>query len=343
MKTLIAFLCCIMFTAPASAKTEFFATIPVDVEAEDSVQAKDKAMLEAERKAFLEVAGKLTSAENVQKLSELNDDSLSYFIKSVSVDNEKAGGTKYKADLTVQINEPLLRDYMVENEMLQAETTDLTVIPVYKPLQSYPLLWEDNNEWRKNWLSKGLIKFGSMQIRTASEQMRHVDGLSADGALYMDSALFEQVSQAGHTDRVYIVYAQLEPNGDLRITVKNVKAGTEDVFTVYNDNTGNLFDKAIEKSVMYISNMERNTKTDTGTAATDSINAVYIYQNMKDWLDKNALITNLPMVENIDTKSFGGGKVNFSIRYTGSLDDLWTALQELGISHEHVENYYILR
>ena len=343
MKTLIAFLCCIMFTAPASAKTEFFATIPVDVEAEDSVQAKDKAMLEAERKAFLEVAGKLTSAENVQKLSELNDDSLSYFIKSVSVDNEKAGGTKYKADLTVQINEPLLRDYMVENEMLQAETTDLTVIPVYKPLQSYPLLWEDNNEWRENWLSKGLIKFGSMQIRTASEQMRQVDGLSAYGALYMDSALFEQVSQAGHTDRVYIVDAQLEPNGDLRITVKNVKAGTEDVFTVYNDNTGNLFDKAIEKSVMYISNMERNTKTNTGTAATDSINAVYIYQNMKDWLDKNALITNLPMVENIDTKSFGGGKVNFSIRYTGSLDDLWTALQELGISHEHVENYYILR
>jgi hypothetical protein len=89
--------------------------------------------------------------------------------------------------------------------------------------------------------------------------------------------------------------------------------------------------------------MERNTKTDTGAATTDSINAVYIYQNMKDWLDKNALITNLPMVENIDTKSFGGGKVNFSISYTGSLDDLWTALQELGISHEHVENYYILR
>jgi IS1 family transposase len=55
------------------------------------------------------------------------------------------------------------------------------------------------------------------------------------------------------------------------------------------------------------------------------------------------MLNALPMVEGIDTKSFGGGKVNFGIRYTGKLDNLWQALQELGLSHEATDNYFIIR
>lgn len=343
MKAIFVFLCCLMFSLPAAAKTEFFATVPVDVEAEDSVQAKDKAMLEAQRQAFLEVAGKLTSEENVQKLAELSDDALAYFVQSVSVDNEKAGGTKYKADLTVQLNEPLLRDYLSENEMIKSEITELVILPIYKPQQSYPLLWEESNDWRKQWLAKGLIKFGSMQVRTVSDSYRRIEGLNAEAALYMDSALFEKISQIGGTERVYVVYAGVEPNGDLNVTIKDEKNKEEENFTVYNDGGDNLFDKAIEKSVMFISNMERNAKNAADTVTADSINAVYMYQNMKDWLDKSAVITGLPMVENIETSSFGGGKVSFVLHYSGTLDDLWQALQEQGISHESVDNYYVLR
>ena len=343
MKKLLVMLLCVLCSYPALAKTEFFATIAVDVEAEDSVQAKDKAMLEAERQAFLEVAGKLTSEENVQKLSELSDDELSYFVQSVSVDNEKAGGTKYKADLTVQLNEPLLRDYLTENDMIKSEVSEMVVVPIYKPLQSYALLWEDNNEWRQQWLSKGLIKFGSQQLRAVSDRYRQIDGLNGQAAQYMDGAIYEKISQIGGTERVYVVYAEEAPNGDLNVTVRDEKNKAEESITVYNDGTGGLMDKAIEKSVMFISNMERNAKNMSDAAVADSINAVYMYQNMKDWLDKSAVITGLPMVEGLETSSFGGGKVSFVLRYNGALDDLWQALQEQGISHEAVENHYVLR
>lgn len=343
MKKLLVMLLCVLCSYPALAKTEFFATIPVDVEAQDSVQAKDKAMLEAERQAFLEVAGKLTSEENVQKLSELSDDELSYFVQSVSVDNEKAGGTKYKADLTVQLNEPLLRDYLTENDMIKSEISEMVVVPIYKPLQSYALLWEENNEWRQQWLSKGLIKFGSQQLRAINDRYRQIDGLNGQAAQYMDGAIYEKISQIGGTERVYVVYAAEAPNGDLNIIVRDEKNKAEESFTVYNDGSGALMDKAIEKSVMFISNMERNAKNMSDVAVADSINAVYMYQNMKDWLDKSAVITGLPMVEGLETNSFGGGKVSFVLRYNGALDDLWQALQEQGISHEAVENHYVLR
>lgn len=344
MKKFILLVVLWLISLPAHAKIEYNAVIAVDTEAENSVMAKDKAMLEAQRQAFLEVAGKLVTAEDVDKLKELSDDSIQYFIRSVGVDNEKAGGTKYKADLTVQINEQLLKDYLAENDMIKLEAEELLVIPVFKPeLRAYPLLWEDSNLWLQNWRAKGLIKFGAIQMRTIGDQFRYVTDLNAETALYMPNSVYEQISQINGSDKIYVIYAEPLENDDLKITLKNEFTKAEESFSVYNDQKSDIFDKAIEKSVMMISNMEREAKNNSSETTEHSFSAVYIYQDMKDWLNKSKILAELPMVEGIDTKSFGGGKVNFSVRYTGSMQDLWNALQENGFSHEAAGNYYIIR
>lgn len=338
------FFICMMFAFGAEAKLQFSAPIDVDITAEDAVQAKEQAMRQAQREAFLEIAGKLTDAENVAKLNELTDDEIVHFVQSVGVDNEKIGGNKYVATLTVQLDESLMRDYMAENGMIEIETTELLVIPVFKPENSYvPLLWEGNNVWRQNWLSKGLIKFGSMQMHTIGEHFRQLDRLNADTALYMDTVVYDALSQMNGSDKIYVAYAETMLNGDLKITIKDEKNKAEDSFTILNDNSDNIFDKAIEKSVMFISNMERRAGYQSNRATSNTLNAVYMYADMKDWLSKSAMLSALPMVEGVDTKSFGGGKVNFSLRYLGTLDELWTAMQEQGLSHEAADNYYIIR
>ncbi|MBR1600052.1 MAG: hypothetical protein IJ677_00580 [Alphaproteobacteria bacterium] len=345
MKKIFAFICCMLLNSQALAKMDYAVMIPVDEEAENSVLAKEKAMQQAQRQAFLEVAGKLTSEENVQKLSELTDDKIMRFVQSVGVSDEKSGGTKYIANLTVQINEKLLKDYMAENEMIKSEEQQLLVIPIFKNSpHGYPLLWEGDNVWRQSWRAKGLVKFGVMQLRTIGEHFRSIDDLSAENALYMGGSLYEQISELNGSDRIYVVFAEIMENGDLKVTLKNEKNKTEESFAVYNDGESNVFDKAIEKSVMYISNMEREAKnSDEGAISQGIVNAVYVYQNMKDWLTKSKALAELEQVEGIDTKSFGGGKVNFAIRYTGSLEDLWLNMQENGFSHEAKENYFIIR
>ena len=332
------------FTQIASAKMEYAVTVPVDVEAENSVVAKEQAMTDAQRQAFLEVAGKLVSPENVEKLKELSHDELVHFVKSVGVDDEKAGGHKYIANLTVQINEQLLKDYLAENEMLKSETTDILVIPVFKSQDGkYALLWEEDNLWRKSWGAKGLIKFGTMQIKTVYDSMREIEDLNAENSLYMGSTLYDELIKAGASENIYVVYASKLPNDDLKVTLKNEKNKTEDSFTVYSEENSDVYDKAIEKSVMFISNMERAAESNEGETAIQSVNIVYVYQDMKDWLSKNQMIEALPQVEGLETKSFGNGKVNFLIKYTGALDDLWSALQNAGLSHEEAENYFVLR
>ena len=94
---------------------------------------------------------------------------------------------------------------------------------------------------------------------------------------------------------------------------------------------------------MFISNMERETENSSGIAANGTLNAVYEYGNMKEWLAKSAAITALSQVDSIDTKSIGGGKVSFTINYNGSLEDLLSSFQEIGLSYELNDNFYVLR
>ncbi len=344
MKKFAIYFAAMFLVFSAKANDRFSAQIEVDVEAQNSVEAKDKAMSDAQRQGLLEVAGRLISAENVEKLNTLSNDEVLHFVQSVSVENERAGGTKYKALLTVQIKEKLLKDYLLENGMISAEVSDLLVIPVYKE-QAFtaPLLWEDNNAWRAMWQSKGKVKFGAMQVKTIGDDYADMAELSADSALYMDADLYTQLSERFGSDKIYVLYAETLANGDLKVTVKNEKNKSENSFSVYNDGNDELLEMAIEKSVMFISNMERESVGAAGLVPSGTINAVYVYANMKDWLNKSAQMTKLTQVEKIDAKSFGGGKVSFTIDYNGSLEELWIALQELGLSHEQVDNYYIIR
>lgn len=344
MKKILLLLLFLGLSIPVFAKSDYTAQIEVDVDAKDSVEAKDKAMIEAQRKGFSEVASGLTDEENVKLLNQLSDDEIAKFVQSVSVSNEKSGGTKYKALLTVEINEELLKEYMAENDMIDVKASELLVIPVYRSEYGGRVeLWENSNDWRRNWLSKGLIKFGVLQVRTIDSHFEQINELNGENALYMSSLLYEEIASLNGSDGIYVVFAEVLPNKDLKITVKNERAKTEDSFTVlYNENE-NTFDKAIEKSVMFISNMERMAKKQSGVNDTGVVSAVYAYQDMKDWIDKSNTLKTLENVKMIDTKSMGGGKVNFDLHYTGSLDDLFESLSELGLSHENMENHIIIR
>ena len=59
--------------------------------------------------------------------------------------------------------------------------------------------------------------------------------------------------------------------------------------------------------------------------------------------DSDANLIMVKNIKSIDTKSLGGGKVNFDLHYTGSLEDLYNALPEIGLSYKNMGNYIIVR
>ena len=73
------------------------AEITVDVTAENASVAREKAMTEANRQAYTAVAKRVTTADGVRRLNELNDAQILNFIKEVSIISEKASNVRYIA------------------------------------------------------------------------------------------------------------------------------------------------------------------------------------------------------------------------------------------------------
>ena len=344
MIKILCFIVSLIITTQVQAKGNFKTDIPVNIEAENSVIAKNKGISNAQRQAFFKAAAQLTNIENVEKLKELSDNEILHFINSVSVKEEKAGGNKYIALLNIEINSDLLRDYLIENEMIKIEQNDILVIPVYRDtILNSNVLWEKDNIWRNAWLSKGLIKFGNINIRTISNMYQDFNLVEASTSMNMPEDTFQQLSNIAKSDNVYVILAEKDINNDLKITFKDIKNNNENSFSVYNNNNDSIMDDAIEKTVQYISNTEKENHSNKQITPVGKIDVLYTYLDMKDWLEKNKAIQELPTVKSVETTALGGGKVAFTINFDGSIDHLWTSLLELGLSHEQVDNYYIIR
>ena len=115
---LIAFFCLFSASAAGAGDMTYNAEITVDVTAENASVAREKAMTEANRQAYTAVAKRVTTADGVRRLNELNDAQILNFIKEVSIISEKASNVRYIATLNVAVNEHILKTYMQENDIL---------------------------------------------------------------------------------------------------------------------------------------------------------------------------------------------------------------------------------
>lgn len=78
---LIAFFCLFSASAAGAGDMTYNAEITVDVTAENASVAREKAMTEANRQAYTAVAKRITTADGVRRLNELNDAQILNFIK----------------------------------------------------------------------------------------------------------------------------------------------------------------------------------------------------------------------------------------------------------------------
>lgn len=105
-------------------------------------------MTEANRKAFLSVAARVTTAEGVAELSRLTDGQILNFIREVSVVSEKASDIRYIAVFNVRVNQDILTRYMQENNIpfVIGGAANILIIPTFREFKTdAPLLWEGTN------------------------------------------------------------------------------------------------------------------------------------------------------------------------------------------------------
>lgn len=140
--------------------------IKVDVSAENSLKARDKAFSEGQAAAFEILAKNLSGEETVKKYDE---ERIGKLVKSFQVESERASGTRYTATLTYhfkpQATAALLGKSGIEvsddpynkpkkntpdTPTQTAEVQRALVLPILRSSDK-SILWEESTTWRRAW------------------------------------------------------------------------------------------------------------------------------------------------------------------------------------------------
>ena len=140
MKYCCACLCLLLSlsTFHANASEEYSSIINVDVTDVNAATAKEKAMLDANRRALNNVAPMLATQSGIDLIKSLSNEQIAYFIKDTTVLEEKSSDVRYIASLKITIQDNILRQYLEEKGVAEELSSEsIEVLYVFPTLSSW--------------------------------------------------------------------------------------------------------------------------------------------------------------------------------------------------------------
>ncbi len=341
-------LCGILLAMPAYAESPVYTVeVSVDVTDVNASQAREKAMVAANRRAFETVVRKITTAQGAQNLMNFTDNQILNFIKEVSVVSEKSSNVRYIADLLVTINESVLKAYMQEKEInsVVEASSKVVVVPVFRAFEAdKPLLWEDGNIWRQAWENKeprnSLVKISSLPANDVS-----FAAIDAEKAQAFDKAALEEVLLNNNASDVYVADAVYDGIDGLKVRLMSLKnaSNAEETIMVPGDRgqSAELMAAAVD---MVSAKIENKVKTASiaENQMLSSIEVIYNYPELRDWVATEKLLKSIAYVRGLQVEAMGSGKVQFKLEFVGSDEKVWAALRANGLNLKQYDEFYLL-
>lgn len=326
-----------------AAPGSYTAEVKIDITADSAAAARDKGMKEAYRSAFMAIASRSTNEEGLERLAKLTDDQLINFIKEATVVSEKASDVRYMATLKISINNDLLKTFMQEQNISYVVTSssNILVIPVFREYpSSSPLLWEQENLWRRAWENNVVTTSPNTYVSIPADGT-NTAALDAQKALSLDGMALDQVARHMGTSNIFILDAVYNGIEGLKVTIIPYNGGTPQTVSISGDRSPKLFVQAQPEIVKQIDSTIRRQKISMSNHPSD-IMVLFDYNRLSDWIKTEKKIKEVNLVNNVSTIAMGKGKVQFSLSYIGSLEDLTAALRGKSLTLHNYENFYTL-
>lgn len=333
----------VLAASATAADMTYNAEVTVDVTAQNASVAREKAMTAANRQAYTAVAKRVTTAEGVNKLNELNDSQILNFIKEVSVISEKASDVRYIATLNVAINEHILKTYMQENDIpfVISSMANVLIIPTFREFKTdTPLLWEAGNIWRKTW-EQNPRTIGSVKFFSIPANGSNYAAIDAEKALSMNGIALDKIAFINNTKDIYIADAVYNGIEGLNITLYAYRDGTQENISVSGDRSPQLFIDAVNQTSDYIYNQVKKQNVINRQNKTE-ITVLYSYAYLKDWLMLEKQLKEIDYINSITTAAVGSGRVQFKITFIGDFDKLQEALRNKYYNLKNAGEFYII-
>ncbi len=314
--------------------------IEVDQRALDELAAKQEATLTGQRQALETLIERITLAADRDKLPEINAGVVRTTIRDYTVDEEKYGGGRYIAKLTVRFHKKAVRDWLQGANIPFSETVSrpVLVLPVYQAAGA-TFLWDASNPWLAAWrdLPQGdrlmplLVpegNFSDISIINARQALRGEDAsLAAIARKYRAKQVL--VIQARHRrglrkrpDTISASVLHYAPVTKIAMPTRKIPADSE------------LGPALYEIADALATHLSDDWKQRTLIALNKESNILLRIplNSLSSWVSLRAQLESLPPVVALTVDSLSTSEAQVRLRHAGELAALKQAMIQLGIT-----------
>lgn len=344
MRRFAIFLLVLFAVCPAAAadNSVYDAEIYVDVTAENASIAREKAMNEANRKALMTVANRITTSSGAAVLSHLNSNQILNFIKEVTVESEKVSDVRYLANLKVTVNADVLKSYLHEKNApyTMVSESSVIIIPTFREFQTdAPLLWEDN-PWRQSWLENPLTT-GPVKISALEDSADNRAHLNAEQALSLDGMALDRLAKTYSTPNLYTADAVYDGIEGLNVTLTAYQTGQQETIKVKGERGTQLFNDAVQQvKERILGTIQQQSYAENQTS--EEITVIFTPTSLRDWINAEKKLKQIASIETISVDALSADKVQFRLRHLGSHDKLLRELRNKFLNLRPYDSFYTL-
>ncbi|MEO7567853.1 MAG: DUF2066 domain-containing protein [Aestuariivirga sp.] len=317
--------------------------VAVDETGTSAAAAKDKAIIDAQMKAFPQLGERLGSAEVAAEMAKFDQKQVIPLLKSLSIEEEEISPGRYQAKFTIRFIpervKPILQSLGVQLPAEQGPA--LMVVPVWQDETGAAFLFEDN-PWRAAWMGLDAQQ-AQIPLIVPLGDPQDAETLTAQDAINGNAVKLEALRRRYDVKTILVAIAQPAPGGGIHAhVVGNSPLGKIVIDKIYKSDTATVHDSTILAAQRFHQLMEEKFRSDQAKIAAKSASsgfqavAVNIpFGGPSEWNGLRARILSAPGVVGIDVTSLGGQGAAANLRYSGPLDELQQSFQSAGLQFSH--------
>ncbi len=333
-------LCALVALAPAAAQGIVLEVqgITVDITADSAAEARERAILVAQRKAFEQLFADVTSGGAAP---ELRDAEITALVHDFSITDEKSSAVRYIATFDFRFSRASLRDVV---GAFPAPATvvapgPVVIVPVYQS-DTGQALWDEPNPWRTAW-ARHASSSHVVPTMVPLGDLEDVATIGPEDAVGGDTERLMSLARQYAANAALVALAVMNPEESAAqpsLTVTSVRHGPEgpaaplvETFEAMpGESVADLLDRAA--AAVHADLQVRWRQEAVADAAGPAVIDVAVpITGLNDWISVRSRLQNQRLVRETDLVTLSRDEVRLNLHYVGELSELTEALQQDGL------------
>lgn len=348
----VSLICAIGLTAQAKTPSMYTVSkVTVSADADNAVEAKEKALAQAQQIALRRLFKRLTAWRVHAKLPILSDDMVERMVDGFAVRRESNSATRYIATLDFTFEPNAVRDILNRFGLpyTDQQAGESLLIPIM--IEAGSARPGSENPWYEAFSAVDTdntltpMKLTPPRATLSADMVSNLSGAS--------NALFETLTYQYRAENLILAIAQVDAQGTnmvLRLVGRDPLGNfaLDRTFKIYGRDIDQTADFAANFSAKVVEGRWKSARLasqgvfDGGSEEIETVPLTAQFSGLKAWQAMRKRLQQIPGVQSVDIKGINARGANLTIDFPGGVSRLAQAAQSQGLAVEERGGVWVI-